>query len=173
MGTPTTKHSMHDALGDLGSMIVPNHIKHFFNTTATILDVGAGWGKYAKLLPEFKNIDAVEIWNPYVEENDLEALYRQVFRLDVCDLHDINYDIIILGDVLEHIDRGRAVELIERLKKSCIQLYIVVPYEYHQDEVNGNKYEIHLQEDLTDDLIKELYGLKLFARDDIKGVYIK
>lgn len=170
---PTTKTSEQDALGDLGGIIVPNHIRHFFNPSATILDVGAGWGKYAKLLPEFSNIDGVEIWKPYIDEGGLDKLYRKVFNVDILDLDDANYDIIILGDVLEHIERNAAVSLMKRLKDSCLQLYLVVPYEYHQDEVNGNKYEIHLQEDLTDQMIKDLYQLRLFARDDMKGVYIK
>ena len=173
MGTPASDGAIHDALGDLGSIIVSYHIRHNFDPEITeILDVGAGWGKYKKLLPEYQ-MDAVEIWKPYIEQEKLHDLYRQVFPVDICDIHDIFYDVIIMGDVLEHIERSQAVKIMERLKKSCKQLYLVVPYQYHQDEVNGNKYEIHLQGDLTDELIKELYGLRLFARDDMKGVYIK
>lgn len=173
MGTPSTPGAINDALHDLGGDTVSAHIrKNFKPKNTTILDVGAGWGKYRKLLPTYK-MDAVEIWQPYIEQDKLEKLYDKVFNVDICDLHDVNYDVIIMGDVLEHIERERAVPLIEKLKNSCKQLYVVVPYQYHQGEVHGNKYEIHLQDDLTDELVKELYGLKLFARDDMKGVYIK
>lgn len=173
MGTPTTKGAIYDALHDLGGTVVSSHIKANFSVKdTTILDVGAGWGKYRKLLPVYK-MDAVEIWQPYVKQDKLEKLYDKVFNIDVCDLHDISYDVIIMGDVLEHIERERAIPLIERLKNSCKQLYVVVPYQYHQGEVHGNKYEIHLQDDLTDDLVRQLYGLELIAQDDIKGVYTK
>lgn len=171
MGTPKTIHSYHDALGDLGGLLVPAHIRHFF-IKPIILDVGAGWGKYRQLLPEFE-VDAVEIWEPYIREEDLTKKYRKVFNVDICNLHEVFYDVIIMGDVLEHIERSKAIRLIEKLKNSCTQLYIIVPYQYHQDEVNGNKYEIHLQEDLTDDLIKELYSVNLLAKDDLKGIYVK
>ena len=170
MGTPDTEQSKLDALNDLGGTIIPAHIRENF-VKPTILDVGAGWGKYRKLLPEFR-MDAVEIWQPYVEQENLQQLYRTVYVMDICDFGNAWYDIIILGDVLEHIDRERAIKLVEKLRKQCLQMYLVIPYQYHQGVVHDNKYEIHLQDDLTDSLIQELYGLKLLAKDDVKGVYI-
>ncbi len=173
MGTPTTPEATHDALFDLGGLTVSEDIrKNFSPQNTTILDVGAGWGKYRRLLPEYK-MDAVEIWEPYIQEEKLEKQYGKVFCTDICDFNKANYDVIILGDVLEHIERDRAVPLIKRLKKSCKQLYVVVPYNYPQNEVHGNKYEVHLQDDLTDESVKQYYGLKLMARDEIKGVYKK
>lgn len=173
MGTPDGKQHQFEAMGDLGGLLVTAHIRHYFPKDATILDVGAGWGKYRFLLSDYPNMDACEVWQPYIEAEKLEELYSRVFAVDICDLHDVFYDVIIMGDVLEHIGRERAIPLIEKLKSSCRQLYVVVPYKYHQGEVHGNKYEIHLQDDLTDELVRELYGLKLLAKDDIKGVYIK
>ena len=172
MGTPANSGSIYDALGDLGGLLVSGHIRHNFNKDSTILDVGAGWGKYHRLLPEY-TMDAVEIWEPYIIEDKLEEQYNQVIKIDICDLHEVYYDVIIMGDVLEHIEEDRAIPLIERLKRSCKQLYVITPFEYHQGEVNGNKYEIHLQDKLTDESIRRLYSLTLLAKDDIKGVYIK
>ena len=172
MGTPGLEHQ-HDAMGDLGGLMVPAHIRHNYTfDKVSILDVGAGWGKYAKLLTEYE-IDACEIWKPYVDKENLKNKYRQVFVTDICDLEFEWYDIIIMGDVLEHIERERAVELINRLKSKCQQFYLVIPFNYHQGEVDGNKYEIHHQNDLTDDSIRSIYGVKLLAKDDTKGVYIK
>lgn len=171
MGTPATTGARHDAMYDLGGNTVSEHIrKNFKPKSTTILDVGAGWGKYRLLLPEYK-MDAVEVWKPYIEEEKLKKLYGKVYEKDICDVQDINYDVVIMGDVLEHIERERAVPLVERIKKTCKQLYVVVPYNYPQHEVNGNKHEIHHQDDLTDELVQELYGLKLLVRDEIKGVY--
>ena len=55
----------------------------------SILDVGAGSGTYAKLL--YKNgymratVDAVEVWQPYIEEFKLKEKYRHVYSVDIRD----------------------------------------------------------------------------------------
>lgn len=172
MGTPDTNQHKHDACQDLGGIIIPTHIQRNFSKDSVILDVGAGWGKYQLLLPEY-TMDACEIWFPYIEQEQLYKKYRKVFNDDICSLHIDWYDAIIMGDVFEHISRENAQQLLNSLEGKCETLYIVVPYEYHQDAVNDNPFEEHLQNDLTDSLMREQFNLKLLAKDDIKGVYIR
>lgn len=169
MGTPSNKR---DACADIGGLLVSSHIRHHYPVSSCILDVGAGWGKYRHILPEYP-MDACEIWQPYIDEEELEKLYERVFVKDICDLEFSWYDIIILGDVFEHISKDKALELLMRLKEQCTQLYVVIPYLYHQEEVDGNPYEAHQQPELTDEIMKEYYELTLLGRDDKKGVYIK
>jgi cyclopropane fatty-acyl-phospholipid synthase-like methyltransferase len=173
MGTPISDQNKIDACNDLGGIIVPTHIKRNFKQTSTILDVGAGWGKYRRLLPEYTNIDACEIWLPYIEQEQLYNQYRKVYHDDICGLHIDWYDAIIMGDVFEHIARENAVELLKNLENKCAQLYVVVPYQYHQGMVDDNPFEEHLQDDITDEIMQEFYHMKLLAKDDTKGVYIK
>ena len=53
-----------------------------FPKNSTILDVGCGQGDYADLLGEhFGKFDAVEIWEPYIEQFNLKE--RDV-RLESC-----------------------------------------------------------------------------------------
>lgn len=172
LATPSTSESKIDALNDLGGLVVKAYVENNFPKDSTILDVGAGWGKYRKLLQNHP-MDACEIWKPYVEEEKLEELYDRVFIEDICDLKFGWYDIIIMGDVLEHIEQSRAIELIDYLKPRCKQLIAVIPYMYPQGEVDHNPYETHLQDKLTDSRITELYDLHLLAQDETKGVYIK
>lgn len=169
MASPSNRR---DACADIGGLMVPAHIRHHYPTSCCILDVGAGWGKYRHLLPEYP-MDACEVWEPYVVEEKLAELYERVFIEDICDLDFNWYDIIIFGDVFEHIDESRATEMLNRLSGKCTQLYIVVPYQYHQEAVNGNQYEEHKQEHLTDKIMQNNYKLTLLARDNDKGVYIK
>jgi len=172
MGTPEGDENKKAAMLDLGGIVVPSYIRSHFPSTATILDVGAGWGKYKFLLPEYK-MDACEIWQPYVDQENLKEVYREVFVSDIYDLEFNWYDIIIMGDVLEHIEEERAINLIDALRIKCNELIVVVPYQYPQGEVDHNKYEIHHQDKLTDEMVRKLYGLHLFAKDDMKGVYTK
>lgn len=172
MGTPSTPEAVEDALNDLGGSVVRAYVSNNFHKDSTILDVGAGWGKYRKLLPDYP-MDACEIWEPYVKEEELKKLYDKVFVKDICDLKFKWYDIIIMGDVLEHIEEEHAVRLIKYMYSRCKQIVAVIPYMYPQGEVDHNPYEIHHQDKLTDSRITELYNLRLLAGDDVKGVYIK
>jgi hypothetical protein len=172
MGTPESDNDKLAATRDLGGIVVPSYVRSYFPSTATILDVGAGWGKYKKLLSEY-TMDACEIWQPYVEQENLKEVYREVFVSDIYNLEFNWYDVIIMGDVLEHIEEERAVNLISALKGKCDELIVVVPYQYPQGEVDHNKYEIHHQDKLTDETVRKLYDLHLFAKDDTKGVYTK
>lgn len=142
-----------------------------------LLDVGCGAGHYAVLLPEFKGrIDAVEIFEPYVARFGLRSLYRHVFvgdvRVGVSGLDFDNYDLAILGDVLEHMTVSDAQALLLALDASVTDVMVVVPYLYEQGESEGNIHETHLQPDLTPEMMIERYPtLKLLWRNHKIGVY--
>ena len=113
-----------------------------FPKNSTILDVGCGQGDYADLLSEhFGKFDAVEIWEPYIEQFNLKERYNNVYNVNILDFDFDYYDIIIMGDILEHLSREDAVKLIEKLKDKCKELLIVVPFYLPQETVNGNVYE--------------------------------
>jgi hypothetical protein len=153
-------------------------------TTTQILDVGAGHGKYRVLLPEYDDVDACEIWAPTIKIDRLHELYRTVF---VCDVHDLvtsdrwrelHYDVVVLGDVLEHLPRARAQRTLEVLFESCNDVVVVVPYLYDQDVGDdGNTYQRHEQDDLTPELMAREYpDLRLVAVETrehraFKGLY--
>lgn len=88
-----------------------------------VLDVGPGHGKYAVLMREYlrvppATIDAVEAWPAYVLDHDLEALYGQVYVDDVADLTSEIlewYDLVLMVDVLEHLDIDDGVRVLDRI----------------------------------------------------------
>lgn len=168
MGIPDVQE---DALFDLAGSVISSVVKDNFEYGSTILDVGAGWGKYGQLLLGYK-VDACEIWPPYYDT--LRKIYNKVFIKDICDLEFDYYDVIILSDVLEHIERPRANELINGLVKKCKQLYVCVPYQYPQGAHEGNPYEKHLQDDLTPGIMMSEYPkLKPLLITKKRGIYIK
>ena len=140
---------------------------------ASILDVGAGFGKYRILLPEYPNMDAAEVWEPYIEQEQLRDRYRHVYHADICDLaispqwHP--YDLVILGDVLEHIDRERATPLVTHLTATCREVFAIVPYCYPQGSEHGNPWQRHLQEDLTPDLMTTAYPTLTLAETEYQA----
>lgn len=175
MGTPKNDHDRYFATYDFaGLQIHYDMIQRFHPKTTTVLDVGAGWGKYCELMPEYRHMDACEIWRPNIEDQQLDQRYRHVFEADITDLDIEPYDVIIMGDVLEHLPVDAAVATVARLSASCEEIYVAVPYLHPQGEVDGNPFETHHQDDLTDDVVIERYPtLKLYAASPDKGVYVK
>lgn len=139
---------------------VKQYLTQNFEPTSTILDVGCGHGFYIKLLKDhFSKFDAVEVWEPYIEEYKLREMYDNVYNVNIMDFEFEYYDIIIMGDILEHLSREDAKTILNRLKDKCRELIVVVPYYLPQDEVFGNKYEIHLQPDLDDAIMAEHFPM--------------
>ena len=143
---------------------------------AKILDIGAGCGTYSDLLRGYGyKMDAIEIWQPYIEKYNLENKYDKVYNWNVVNMpasaYDY-YDFFIMGDILEHlsIDEGQCLLSYLRLKGK--KFLIAVPYSMFQDEYEGNKYEIHLQPDLTPDIMEQRYPeLELLYGNEFYGYY--
>jgi hypothetical protein len=142
------------------------------------LDIGAGCGTYADLLANSGyQIDAVEIFSPYLEEYNLKEKYNHVFVGNVLELNiDFSvYDLIILGDVVEHMSEDDSYKLLSNLLKLPVEVVVAVPFNSPQGEVYGNIYEAHLQSDLNLGVILKKYKnelIPLCVRYDY-GVFIK
>lgn len=154
---------------------ISEYLQSNFDSNAKILDVGPYDGRWAdRLRACFSNIDAVEAFEPYVEHFNLRPKYNNIFISDIMNFEFDYYDVIIMGDILEHLTVEQSRELIDRIYNKCQQLIIIVPYEYPQDEYDNNEYQIHRQEDLTDEIFKQRYPeFDLMMNDELRGCYIK
>lgn len=154
---------------------VKKYLEDTMSPKSKVLDVGAGCGTYSDLFDGyFKDIDAIEIFEENIEKYDLSNKYKKVYNIDICDYDFDYYDLIILGDVLEHISVKKAQELIKRLSSHCYQLLVAVPYLMEQTEDGGNKYEIHLQTDLTKEkMLKRYPELEFLVGNNKYGYFIK
>lgn len=100
-----------------------------------ILDVGPGRGKYAVLLREYVDplliIDAVEAEQRYITPR-LRAIYDSVYWEDVTLMGKRldNYDLVLMVDVIEHIDKEIALELLNRIPGWIV---ICTPQEWFQN----------------------------------------
>lgn len=119
-----------------------------------ILDVGPGIGTYADLLaPHGYTLDAVEICGPYVQAYDLDKKYRHVTVGDVRAMNLSDYDVVILGDVLEHLSVADAYGVLARCRVAMVAVPYLCPQSSVTMELNGatvvNPHEAHVQDDLS------------------------
>lgn len=130
----------------------------------TVTDVGPGEGTYAKLFrPVHEGVwwTAVEVHKPYVAKYKLKStktrkMYDEIHVEDVRESEDhlLHRDLVILGDVLEHVERDDAVALLERtVAAGAWNILVSVPIvDSPQGEVDGNPHEAHLHQWDADDM---------------------
>lgn len=173
-----------DEIYDWAGLRVRDYVLTHYDANARIMDVGAGQGKYRILLPTYVAVDACEIWEPTVESEHLRDMYREVLVRDFADVvrspdwTDRDYDLVVMGDVLEHMTRSDAQLVVDDVLAVGTDLVVVVPYEYPQDEEDGNVYQRHIQDDLTPERMAVEYPrLRLVALETrdwrpFKGIYV-
>ena len=149
-------------------------IKEHFKKNATCLDVGPCDGKWSDLLRDYLIMDGVEIYAPNIDKHNLSAKYRNIFRADVRGFQYEYYDLIIFGDVLEHMSIEDAQKVIEYAAPRCENFLIAVPYKWVNRSHYGNPWEIHIQDDLTPENVLERYpGIKPLFVYERYGYYVK
>ena len=143
-----------------------------FEPGASALDVGACDGKYSDLLGGYFRMDAVEIYKPNADR--LLTKYLHVYNVNILGFEFYRYDLIIMGDVLEHLSVEDAQATIRYAYPRCTELMIAVPYLYVQGPAYDNTYEVHLQADLTHELFMQRYpGFKRVFGSTEYGYYLK
>ena len=160
---------------EFGKREIKGYLESRFNKSESILDVGSGEGTYYELLKDyFRNIDGVEVFKRNIEEYGLEGKYRKIYNEDIRRFRYDYYDIIIFGDVIEHLEIKEAQEVLEYAYNRCKEMIVAVPYMYEQGEVDGNVYEIHKQADLTEENVLERYPmLEYLYGNEYYGYYRK
>lgn len=149
------------------------HLLENIPEMARVLDVGPGAGTYGEMLNSERIIDAVEIFEPYIEMFNLRNKYTKVFNGNILSFDLSPYDYIIMGDVLEHIPKYEAISLIKRINDEGIHCLVAVPYLYEQGEYMNNIHEVHHQADLTHEIFLQRYpSMKLLFKDEGYGYYI-
>ena len=134
-------------------------IKQNFPAGTTCLDVGACDGEWFDLLGDYLKMDACEIYKPNIENHKLREKYNYVFSGDIYDYWYGRglYDLIIFGDVIEHMTVIKAQQVLAYAHGRCKDMIIAVPYLYPQGELYGNQWEKHIQSELTEGIFRQRY----------------
>jgi hypothetical protein len=160
-----------------------------------VLDVGAGAGAYGKLIrqaeedakkwvPDLEmSLTAVEAFAPYVEKFHLDSMYDIIFADDIVNFRPaMNYDLTIMGDVLEHIEKDAAIAQFKYLKTISRFLWLSLPVKFDREWSHGynqlsgewaeNPKEQHQHDWLHSEVMNELGPFIGMAIYPTVGVYI-
>lgn len=130
---------------EVGTNIILNKI--LGTPKSSVIDFGAGEGKWGKLLKDrVAIVDGIEVWEPYINKYNLSAFYNTLHKVDMRNFdYPKEYDTAILGDVLEHISREDAMLFLDNLKKKVGRVFLTIPVTVCIQDGNaiGNPYETH------------------------------
>jgi len=160
-----------------------------------VLDVGVGAGtyssKYRKLIKgapgTLTSWIGIEIWEPYVDQFKLWDMYDMLMiedvesalnKLGVVSLYDDHkkFDFIFIGDILEHLDRDKALRIVQAA--NCLLtdtglMFCSVPIgDYPQGEYLGNPHEAHIDTWKTKEELAQLAGVRHVEQELEIGISI-
>lgn len=159
--------SSHEGKQDTLGWIKSKNIK-------TVLDVGAGEGTYANLLDGVDiGIDAIEVWQPYIDKFDLGSKYENIYNVDARAWEDWGYDLVILGDILEHMTKEEAIDLWNKVRAKAKYAIISIPIiHYPQGHEHGNPYEEHVKDDWdVSEVLESFEGITEYCAYKEVGVF--
>ena len=140
------------------------------NPERMILDVGSGSGKWSKeLFKKVKRIDGIEAWKPNIDQFNLKNKYDHIYNQDITKFKYLHkYDVIIFGDVFEHIKYEDAIKLLKQININQV-IYLILPISLCPQDGHSldNPYETH-QYQWTDKELKRL-GFKLLHKGTNKN----
>lgn len=116
----------------------------------TALDIGPGRGKYGQMVRELRpgvHLTAMEVDGDYVERFGLRSLYDHVrvapaYRL--LESPDAEWDIVFLGDVIEHMPKSQGLDVLHYLVYRTRYLWAQFPLRYRQGSLAGHASEAHM-----------------------------
>jgi hypothetical protein len=115
------------------------------------LDIGPGAGKYGKLVRSIHpsaHTMAIEIDAEYIDRFELRAVYDEVLCGPASLLFDgdldIAYDLVIIGDCLEHMRKSEGVDLLNFLAYRSKYIFVVYPVRWIQGSWGGHRSEAHI-----------------------------
>ena len=143
-----------------------------------VLDVGAGAGNWLDALRAHGytgNVVACEVWEPYIHDYSLDLRYTAVMRRDARDLTAADFarfDVVIFGDVLEHMTKAEAQTMWERAQAARHAAIAIPIVHYCQGALNGNPHEEHVKPDWShDEVLASFPGIAESQVFTVTGAY--
>jgi 2-polyprenyl-3-methyl-5-hydroxy-6-metoxy-1,4-benzoquinol methylase len=112
----------------------------------TVLDVGAGYGKFGVLAREYggaERVDAIDVVAPrfpvydHVYLGDLKAIDT------LLPAEPARYDLALFIDVIEHLEKVDAHRVLDTLTRRASRVLVTTPWGFRRQELAGMPFETH------------------------------
>jgi len=112
----------------------------------SILDLGTGYGKFGVLSREYlkpERLDGIDAYKPRYD------VYDHFYMGDLRDLDTLlpadsfRYDLALLIEVIEHLDKREALELLKRIGRRARRLLVTTPFGFRKQEFEGLPFATH------------------------------
>ena len=112
----------------------------------TVLDVGAGYGKYGLLAREYAGaarVDAVDAVPPRF------PVYDHVWLGDLRSLESLlpadppRWDLALFIDAIEHLEKDEAWKVLDTLVRRAHRVLVTTPWGFRPQEIAGMPFETH------------------------------
>lgn len=165
----------------IGSFTVIPHIAFHLASQqpARVLDVGIGFGMYGAVVREWVDL-GVQPWKCHLEgvevheayRNPVWDLYNKVFigtASQYLEHHAEPFNAVILGDVIEHLEKSAGRKLLVRLQQMVAlggDLFVTTPAEFvEQGAVCNNPYERHVSHWIAEEFTSLGFRMLLTGRE--------
>jgi SAM-dependent methyltransferase len=141
----------------------------------TIVDVGCGSATYAKLLGDKYIWTGIDIWGPYIELFELQKYYKEIIIADIFHIYKTlePADCIIFGDVLEHLNKNNAVDVLIGSLNKFNHVVLSIPIKGQPSAIHyNNPFEQHKSE-WTFNEIKNFTDWEVAIESGDIGIFIK
>jgi len=142
------------------------------------LDVGAGTGKYGKMVRQIYPsacIEAVEIDAGYVDDYSLRSIYNHVYCMDVEDFikrHvDYTCDVCIISDCIEHLRKSVGVDVLHFFAYRSKYMIITFPDRMPQGSWAGHMQEAHVS--IWDEEDFSLFNYEYISKSFMRLVLVR
>ncbi|KKU59361.1 MAG: hypothetical protein UX81_C0010G0024 [Parcubacteria group bacterium GW2011_GWA2_47_12] len=167
---PYSSHVFDNAVAEIVKLVQPR----------SLLDLGAGAGKYGLMIKELdSSIEtvAIEIEKDYIERFNLRSIYKQVWNISIYDLihpkyFDLNFDVVMIGDVLEHLKKSDGVNLLNFLIYRCRWIIVEFPHRYLQNSVDNYVSEAHISVWTENDFLS-FERTQIYAKDTQRFIVLR
>ena len=134
----------------------------------SVLDIGVGFGKFGVIFREYLDIlpgrydkedwltriDGVEVHTPYLTALH-EYIYDNIYETDIWKFDwPQDYDLVFMGDVIEHFEKSDAVELLKTLRTKLVLISTPTGVDKNGSTYKGNCYEEHKHIWTMDEFLK-------------------
>ena len=158
---------------------------------STVLDIGKGFGKYGFLIHEYVGIDnqkrinsklslaeqsnikidAIEVDEDLILPH-LNQIYSNIFFGDVFEVYEnlSQYELILMIDVIEHLDKKKALAMLNHFLAKGSKIIIATPLSYFQQELYESEYEHHISHWVVNDFKK--LGYVQYQKFESGAIYL-